>query len=168
MSLEAAAAGLLLRNLQDQFIRLCGRSPHEPDPAPIGARAQDLHGLPVHAPRRLGSRTREVMKIPQLAIQIQEGAGRRSTAVRFDPVQSEHLAFSVRFDPYGEAFAAGIGANRRASPVNSPGPEGWVGPAGHREEQDERCGAPVYTVREIQLESQSRRVVTGCYTFARP
>src|SRR5215472_1499687 len=111
MSLEAAAAGLLLRNLQDQFIRLCGRSPHEPDPAAIGARAQDLHGLAVHAARRLRSRTRGLLEIPRLAIQIQEGAGRSRTSVRFDPVQSQYLALSVRFDPYGDAFGAGIGAN---------------------------------------------------------
>src|ERR1700704_4779334 len=58
--LDVAAVGLLLRDVQHQFLELRGRSPKQSNPLAAGAHAQDLHGPAVHAPRGLDSRTCEI------------------------------------------------------------------------------------------------------------
>src|SRR5437899_2750767 len=79
--LDAASIGTLLRDLQNQFPCLRGRSPDPSDPTARGAHAQDLHGPAVHPPRRLDSRTCEVLKLARLTVQIQDGAGAGNAAV---------------------------------------------------------------------------------------
>jgi hypothetical protein len=70
MPLDTPAASLLLRNVQDKFIGVSEKSPHEPDPAAIGTCAQDFYSLAVYAAGCLRSGTAGVLEIARLAVQI--------------------------------------------------------------------------------------------------
>lgn len=137
-SFDSATAGVLLGNLQDQFIRARGESPQKPDRTPASACSKDLDGLAVHAARRLGSRTSGILEIPGLAIEVQDRTGCRGPSVRVHPVQCEDLSLGMRLDPYRDAFGARIVGEGRAGLVQRPGPKGIVGPAGYADRQEQR------------------------------
>ena len=108
MPRDTHPASLLLRNIQNEFIPVAGKSPDEPDPAAIAAIAQDFHRLAVNAARRLGSRTSAVLELPRLAIQIKQAAGGRAPAVRFDSIQGKDFASGVRLDSDRNALWPGL------------------------------------------------------------
>src|SRR5579862_884240 len=82
-AVETPAIGGLLRNLQNEFVRIGRTAPEEPHPSPARAHADDLHRPLVRPPRRLNSGTSEVLEPPRLAVEVENGAGTRPPAVGF-------------------------------------------------------------------------------------
>src|SRR5882724_10516414 len=102
--IETASIRGLLRNLQNEFVRLGRGAPQEPHPSPARAHAHDLHRALVRPPRRLNSGTSEIVEPPWLTIEVENRAGAGGSAVGLDAVQGEHLALGVALDPNGQAL----------------------------------------------------------------
>jgi hypothetical protein len=121
-AVEAAAVNVLFRNLQNE-LALWRRSPDEPGPSACSAIADDFHRPAVDSARRLRSGTFAVAKIPPPAIQIKNVAGADRAAVRLDPIQRAHLAFTVGLDPKGEAPGLSVSGKGGSGRIQLPAPK---------------------------------------------
>src|SRR5580658_351907 len=165
MALESETAGLVLRELEDEFIRLRGQ-PHEPDPAGA-ARAQSLHGLAVHTTATIGFPNPRRLRNRVACRPDRGGCWSRGTTAGLDPIQTEDLAFRARLDSNREPFGPRVGGERRAGRVHDPDSERCAGPGGCRKEKDQRRSLHSYKkMHETCARDQFRRVVGRFYTFA--
>src|SRR5216684_1300565 len=118
--IETAAVGGLLRNVQNDFIRLGRHPPEEPDPSPTRAHAYDLHRPVVRSPRRLNSRTSEIVEPPRLTVEVENRTGAGRPAVRLDAVQGEHFALGVRLNPHNQALEWSAARERGSGRIQLP------------------------------------------------
>ena len=102
----------LLRNLQNEFVRLGRGAPEEPHPSPARAHAHDLHRPLVRSPRRLNSGTSEILEPPWITVQVENRAGAGRPPVGLDAVHG------------GGEGVEQVGMVARVSPVEvAPGSE---------------------------------------------
>ena len=119
--IETATIRGLLRNLQNEFVRLGRGAPQEPHPSPARAHAHDLYRPLVRPPRRLNSGTSEILEPPWLTVQVENRAVVGGPAVGLDAVQREHLALGVALDPNGQALEWSAARERGSGRIHLPG-----------------------------------------------
>jgi hypothetical protein len=153
-AIEAAAASASFGNFQNEFV-LCPTPPDEPARSTCSAITQDLDCLAVYTARRLRAGTSHVLEVPFRSIEVKDGARADGPAVRFDPIQREHLAPGVRLDSNREAPGLSVSGKRGPSHIQLPGSVCRSSPASGGKRYQEKNGSHEDTMRACLCEDKS-------------